>query len=270
MSNHLIEIGGVSFRAASSANSGFWLTFKEHGWENFTFGLLKEHLSPGSVFLDIGCWEGPFTLYAASLGAVVHAIDADNRAITQLRENIKLNPHLINNIHIHNIALTDEDKPVNLYERRNFGDSASSLLMRSRDSGNFAGVQGKTFNTFIRESNITKIDFIKMDIEGGEFIILPGMKGSLKQLGHPPLLIAFHSVYLKESYINRYTILRKLSKLNGKLSIALGRLFAGKYAGEKIADVLNDLSEYKTRIAEEKHKQLIKNIQHDSLVFFKK
>ncbi len=61
-------------------------------WEPHTFVLLDQHLRPNSVFVDIGAWVGPLTLYACTKpGVRVVALEPDAIALRRLRENLQLN-----------------------------------------------------------------------------------------------------------------------------------------------------------------------------------
>lgn len=46
-------------------------------WETETYAALAEHLKPGRVLWDVGAWVGPFSLWAAALGAIVWAFEPD-------------------------------------------------------------------------------------------------------------------------------------------------------------------------------------------------
>ena len=61
------------------------------------------------------------------------------------------------------------------------GDSTSSLLLPDSKTG--WTVEGISFDEFIRENEINDCNFIKMDIEGGEVIVLPSMKIFLEKNG---------------------------------------------------------------------------------------
>lgn len=263
-----IDIDGVKFTIAKTPNHLFWERLITSRWEEWTFKAVKEYIKPGGTFIDIGSWEGPFTLYAASLGAIVHSVEPDTTAISYFKKHIELNPQLSGRINLHQYALLDENKNIELFERYGFGDSASSILRKTRDTGTSQTVQGKTFSSFIEENNIMRADLIKMDIEGGEFSVIPSMAEGLKKLGYPPLICAFHSVYLKESYMKQRRLLEKLSKLNGRLSILTGKITANKFARENIKKVLESLSPYRKIILARGGKDIINDLLHDGTALF--
>jgi len=264
-----VKINNVLFYISKGQNDFFWDNLESNKWEEQSFSVLDKFIKPGMLFIDIGCWEGPFSLYAASLGAIVHAIDPDEKAISELKKNIDLNPGLKQNIHIHQFAIACDNKQILLFERGRFGDSASSLMDRSRDTGNSYSVQGKTFEKFLKENNINHADFIKMDIEGGEFSLIPDIINGLEMLGFPPLLLAIHAVYLKENYMKRNNLLTKISRLNGKLSIAAGKIFANKFAKSEIIKLLEFLKCYKSVSAVTGNQDIFKELMHDGMVLFK-
>jgi hypothetical protein len=57
-------------------------------------------------------------------------------------------------------------------------------------------VDGITFEDFMKENNILDCNFIKMDIEGGEALVLPTMKKYLQE--HKPVLhLSVHQPFFK-------------------------------------------------------------------------
>lgn len=199
-----INFFDVSFRVSDAHNPVFWECVKQHEWEVETFEVLKKYLFSGAVFIDIGSWEGPFSLYAAQMGAKCHAIDADEVALSYFQKHLALNKPLSTQISFHHIALAAQNGTLNLYARNRFGDSASSLLDRIRDVNEVKEVKSQVFDDFCAENQLQQIDFIKMDIEGGEFFILEKMIPSLIKYHLPTLYLAFHPQYLVEAYLKNY------------------------------------------------------------------
>jgi hypothetical protein len=91
----------------------------------------------------------------------------------------------------------------------NAGDSMSSLLPRDTQwfpTVDFQGVETKKFETIIEGSSV-EIGLIKMDIEGGELLVIPDMLEYL-EAQKPPIYISFHPFWFpekeKDAYINDF------------------------------------------------------------------
>ena len=187
-------------RVSDEMVGGFWDSFSSGTWEPSTVAMLEKLIQPGMQVLDIGAWRGPVTLIASSRGAIVHAFEPDPVAFAALEANVKANdPELVARIHLHNLAVTHDGTPIKLFTRWAFGDSGSSILPRLRDSGASVQVTSTTFDQAVSDAGLDRIDFIKMDIEGGEFHLLPGMRGALERF-KPVLRVAVHYPYLVEHF----------------------------------------------------------------------
>ncbi len=104
------------------------------------------------VVMDVGASIGPFS-YCLKDRNIKHlyAIEPSESQIKVLSNNIKDIPHTI----IPNVI---NDKDLKIYD--NFGESGEEKLVSS-----------KTFMSIVEENNITVIDFLKTDCEGGEYEI---------------------------------------------------------------------------------------------------
>jgi FkbM family methyltransferase len=212
----------VTFSVNTASNPAFWDSHEKMSWEKETFEVFFKLLNKESIVIDIGSWEGPFTLFSAILAKKVFAIEPDPVAFKSLKENIALNPALKEKIICSQLAFSEKEGTVKLFARNSYGDSASSLLSRSRDSSKGINVTTITFKNFISENEIKKAQFIKMDIEGAEFFILPGMSSALKEIELPFLLVSFHPKYLQEYFMRKRIPGRFFSKAVFKVADMLG------------------------------------------------
>ncbi len=197
-----LKINGVPFIIDLSQNEPLWRFCTDKMYERETFQILDNYLDKDRIMLDLGAWEGPLSLYAATKSKQVHAVDPDPICIKMFKKQLQLNPSFLNKIEIHQLALSTENGNSHLYQRNGLGDSASSLLERARDSGEAVEVAVKTLDSFLKTNNINSLGFIKFDIEGAEFELLKKNRTVLKEVGCPTLLVAFHITYLKESFLN--------------------------------------------------------------------
>ena len=185
----------------------FWQIMNEGGYEPGFFKMLDKYLTPESVYCDLGAWIGPTAIYASKLCKKVIAFEPDPKAWRYLHKNIHRNK--LKNITTHQMAIGKYDGRVKMASHgKRLGDSMTSMINVSRYKKYFKA-KVLTWNSYLSKFNPGKIDFIKMDIEGGEVIIVPTMRDYLKQ--HKPILhLSVHPTYLdKETRIER---IKKLFK----------------------------------------------------------
>jgi len=147
----------------------------------------------GDYVIDAGgCW-GDTALYFANKTGVKGKVYSF--------EFIPNNIHLFNINRSFNLHLTDQ---IELVERPISNKSGDKIYFKDHGPGSkieFAPFDDQTGSTttisiddFVRENNITKIDFIKMDIEGAELTALEGAMETIKKF-RPKLAIAiYHSM----------------------------------------------------------------------------
>jgi FkbM family methyltransferase len=201
------------FLVSDKHHNNHWFKQCFNNWENDTFHILdyyKNHKK--SVYLDIGAWIGPTVLYAANIYNKVIAIEPDTVAINVLKDNISLNNY--NNITLIEKGLCDFDGKANFGGNGELGNSMSSLIIANTNYDLRQGFQSSlnhntiveintiTIDSLIKEQSIDPddISLIKMDIEGGEFIVVPHLKNFLKTY-KPVFYISLHYVFLKETDI---------------------------------------------------------------------
>jgi len=73
-----------------------------------------------------------------------------------------------------------------------------------------------TLDNFVKEHNINKLDFIKIDVEGSEFNVLKGGKNTLKTL-KPVVVFEFNKLTKNLSGLNSDDLYKFLKELNYKM-----------------------------------------------------
>jgi FkbM family methyltransferase len=175
-----ITVNGTHFNVDETLPHPFWSGVQEGRWEMDTFRLFDRVLLPDWRFVDIGAWIGPTALYAARKVARIHAYDCDPVALGALRRNIGVNPDLAGRITTHEHAIGDEDGFMRLYSTA-LGNSETSIYashqrdneMRQLGQSVLAGV--RDVRAVFRDHGYASCaqTFVKMDVEGAEFRILP-------------------------------------------------------------------------------------------------
>lgn len=129
-------------------------------------------MKPQGVVFDIGANIGAFSVYAANSCDKVYAFEPESSNYKQLEENVSLNK-MITRIKTFKIAIGKENKEIALY-RGPHNKGASSLVHKV--SNDKEVVTMKSLSSVINDNNIKKINLLKIDIEGGEYDLIYGMK----------------------------------------------------------------------------------------------
>ena len=179
--------------------NGFFLVLHLDDWiqENMFFlgeyekaelKTLDYFLNKNSVFVDLGANFGLYTLYASKLigmeGKVI-SFEPFKKNYKALINNVAINN--LTNIQSENIAVGEREGEIDLYydsSEMNLG-MASTKFIENSYSEKAAVI---TLDSYFRDNLISRIDFIKIDIEGHEYKALLGMKNLLLRF-HPTLLI---------------------------------------------------------------------------------
>lgn len=165
----------------------FWDWVTSGAWEPDTFEVLKKYLSKNHTYLDIGAWIGPTVLFGAQLSKACFAFEPDPVAFVALQRNLALNPS-ITNVFVNQAAVGATTGTARLGTNIGHGDSMSSFIW----SKEAIDVKSISLEDILSTNMITDLNFIKMDIEGGEVIVLPAAKQILKEL-LPTLHLSLHA-----------------------------------------------------------------------------
>jgi FkbM family methyltransferase len=189
-------------------------------WEQDTFHILEHYAnkSPGNVYIDIGAWIGPTVLYAASIYTKVIALEPDPVAISRLEKNLEANT--FDNVVLVKKGLSDTDGTTRFGGNGELGNSESTILVSDKNYSTWGGEHGGRWTKTDREANVIEIDtltietllreqhinpsqisLIKMDVEGGELIIVPQLKAFL-QTYKPAFYVSLHYCFLKPEHIS--------------------------------------------------------------------
>ncbi len=136
---------------------------------------------------------GALSLYAAGAGARVVAVEADPVALDQLRRNLAANPGLAGRVTVVPKAVAARAGAVRLGARRKPGDSMSSALLADAPSSWLAEATTPA-DLALLVGGAGRL-LIKLDIEGGEYDVLPAISPLLRPRSR--LLVSFHPAILR-------------------------------------------------------------------------
>jgi len=188
--------------------------------------VILQHLTPrkGEVFVDVGAHIGKYALRIAKIvgneGKVI-AIEPDPRNFRALMCGINLNK--LTNVIALNVAAWDKECKLTLYLGESnrklskgglYGIGTSSV---KRKVGQKCEVLAKQLDDLIKELNINRIDWVKLDAEGAEYEILKGFIKTMRS--YKPKIIA-------ELTINKARTIELMKKLGfNAISLATNYFF---------------------------------------------
>lgn len=141
----------------------------------------------GDVVIDAGAHIGTFSALCASLGATVYAFEPVSITVKKYLSKVA---ELYPNIHIVPIALSDKegDVEIKILEEK----LGSSSIVLNREGSIKEKVPTISLDEWVKRNNISKIDFIKADIEGAERLMLKGAVNVLKNFAPKLSICTYH------------------------------------------------------------------------------
>jgi FkbM family methyltransferase len=159
---------------------------------------LSKYLVPGAVFVDIGANLGEFSLFAGKRVAPgrVYAIEPLSTAFEQLEANVRLNG-FANVVRPLRVALAESRGEVKLFCADQVADwrvwgcvnaGTASMFKAADRTIEGEAVRCATLDEVLATENVTRVNIIKIDTEGGE---LPVLRGAIRTIerDRPILLV---------------------------------------------------------------------------------
>lgn len=178
------------------------LLFKTH--EPLTTRLTTKELRNGMVCVDIGSNIGYYALLESKIvgkNGKVFAIEPSPENFNYLNNNLKLQNS--SNTETHQIAIGNQEGTVKLTVGNKSNHSKVVTENQTIPNGlEVISVPIKKLDTFIQEQNISKIDFVRMDVEGFELNVIEGMKNVLRKL-RPMIQVEVHKMFLGVEYTKK-------------------------------------------------------------------
>lgn len=150
-------------------------------FESGTIYFIKDYLRAGQTVLDVGANVGYFSLLFSQIvgntGQVI-AFEPGDFSFNLLKQNKELNQY--HWLKIYQAALGEDDKIVSFNSGEPGMDVYNSLgdiCHPSADASKFKKIQIQQFkgDNWFEQHNISSIDLMKIDVEGGEYGVIKGM-----------------------------------------------------------------------------------------------
>lgn len=195
-------------------NLGDWVQQQVYflgDYEKEEIDFLYQFLKHGDVFFDIGANFGLFSLNASKVvgnQGKVFAFEPFPANFQKFQQHISANR--FQNIVLENLAVSEK----NGFTEIKYDENADNLGMASVFVSEFTtteNVRTVSLDHYVKQNGITRINLIKMDIEGGEWNALLGMKEVLSTL-RPAIIIEINRELLKKSGKNEKDIADYLSQ----------------------------------------------------------
>lgn len=133
-------------------------------WEENVYETHSSHFHKDGIVLDIGANIGSFSVYAASFGAKVFAIEPEPHNLDALKTNINLNK-MEEKIIVCPYAISDYKGTAVIH------DSGGGASIKDLDKSG-ATVEVMTLDNFFSLYEIGSVDVMKIDVEGSESEII--------------------------------------------------------------------------------------------------
>jgi FkbM family methyltransferase len=154
---------------------------------------LRDLLAPGTIFFDVGCNVGFFTVLAARLvgpTGSVHAFEPIPHLAASARRNAAVNG--LDNVSVHAVAVADHGGQAELLLAEHPGGATLSRSDAPPDLAGVASVPVVTLDDLVARGQVPPPDVVKIDVEGAEMAVLDGMQAVL-HTNRPSLLCELDS-----------------------------------------------------------------------------
>jgi FkbM family methyltransferase len=169
-----------------------------HAWSGLRFehaelDFITRMLRPGMTFFDIGANAGLFTLAAGQKlrgkAGMIFAFEPCRGTFAILQKNLALND--LPGVRAFCAALSDQSGQAELFVNADLKDGLNSLQdPRHSDAQVVAreAVVTITLDSFLAQENLSRVDLMKVDVEGAELLVF---RGGEKLLARPdaPLIL---------------------------------------------------------------------------------
>jgi FkbM family methyltransferase len=185
------SIAGLEIVLNLQKEKAYWLGTYEVELQTAVADLIK----PGMIAFDVGANIGYVTLMLAKAvgeSGKVFAFEALPANFDRLRDNVQIND-MANRVFLSPYAVVDSARKLEFWLGPSgaMGKAEGSAGRKDIAYTQSLSVEGISLDSFVYDRNNPLPDVVKMDIEGGEVMALPGMLRILEE-AHPIMLLELH------------------------------------------------------------------------------
>lgn len=171
MTDNKTDLGAIFYPAKSGGKDiPFDSLYLPWIWKEIYFdGIYTDifNQKKDMVVIDVGANVGLVTKYMREFSKKVYAIEPSPEHFEALKKNKEFNGW--DNVEVFNAALADKDGEMVIHSLES-NRTCNSIVNDYGQGG--TPVKTYRFDTFMKENNIEKVDFVKFDVEGAEDLIL--------------------------------------------------------------------------------------------------
>ncbi|MBC8737351.1 FkbM family methyltransferase [Paraburkholderia sp. UCT31] len=211
--------GDLRFFCALGQHMGSWI-FWRGAYSADQLATLNRLLTPTSHFVDIGANHGEFTVFAAKRCAVVHAFEPVNGNLARLNRNIQING--FSNVRVHEEGLSDADGELPIFASEDGHNEGLPTLYRTPDRSKLLQVITlRRLDDVLREAGTTRVDVMKIDVEGAELAVLKGAIETLRRY-KPTILMEVNAQTCRAAGYEPEELLRFVTDLGYDVALIAG------------------------------------------------
>ena len=198
----------------------------------------RRFIREGMTVVDVGAHIGYYTrLFSELVGPSgrVLAFEPEPENFALLRQNLRGAKY--KNVEMFNCALADRGGTMSLH--LSSGHSNHSLIKGYTESAGSTKVDVVTMDAFLDQHGIDRVDFVKIDVEGAEPLVLAGMQKTLARCPDLAMLVEFNRTALQSGGASPEAFARSLSESSFSLQATLPDGRWGDIPSEMSDEVVN-------------------------------
>lgn len=185
---------------------------------------MQQHLRPGGSFIDIGANEGYFTVIGAGMvgpnGRVV-AIEPQRRLIPVIEQNLQANG--VTFARVLNEAISDAAGVGQIHLTADTNSGSSGLHATTKYRLPQQAVTVRKLVDVLDAEALGRIDFMKMDIEGGEYEAVLGSSEIFRQHRVRVLAMELHPRQLAARGKSEHELIEMLASAGYRMDVIAGQ-----------------------------------------------